>query len=250
MSFSLDLTNPPHNVNQFGQPVGLPLPDWNPCPRPPRTNLEGKYCRLEPLQAEAHAAQLYEAFSQSPDDSNWTYTFSGPFPDAATYYAHAEKLSKSEDPIPFAIIDLATKRAVGSLAYLRIDPNNGVIEMGQVNYSDKMKQTRIATEAQYLMMKNAFETLGYRRYEWKCDSFHSKSQAAALRLGFTFEGVFRQAIVYKGRTRDTAWFAIIDKDWPVIKKSFECWLSDENFDENGRQKERLEDIRKRISAEK
>ncbi|MDH1178106.1 GNAT family N-acetyltransferase [Achromobacter mucicolens] len=226
-------------TNDFQQPIGPALPGWTTRPRPPLAPAVGRYCRLEPLSAERHAADLYQAFSQAPDDSDWTYMGVGPFADEAAYRTFAEAAQSSPDPMHHAIIDLATGRAVGTLALMRIDAPNGVIEVGFVSYSRQLKRTRIATEAQFLLMRRAFDELGYRRYEWKCDSLNAPSRAAALRLGFTFEGIFRQATVYKGRSRDTAWFSIIDSEWPARRAAYERWLSPDNFDAEGKQRQGL-----------
>lgn len=224
------------------QPVGASVPNWTARARPAHEPITGHYCRLEPLDATRHGAELYAAFRQSADDRDWTYTYAGPFPDEASYLAYASKVQTSEDPQFFAVIELASGRAIGTLAAMRIDAPNGVIEVGNVAYSDLLKRTPAATEAQYLLMRRAFDQLGYRRYEWKCDSLNAPSRAAALRMGFQFEGIFRQATVYKGRNRDTAWFSIIDSEWPAIRSGFEQWLAPDNFDAQGRQRQRLSDF--------
>jgi len=224
------------------QPVGPPVPHWTARPRPAREPVAGHYCRLEPLDAERHGAELYAAFSQAPDGSDWTYTYAGPFPDEASYLAYARTAQDSQDPQHYAVIDLASGRATGTLAAMRIDPANGVIEVGSVAYSRRLKRTPAATEAQYLLMRRAFDELGYRRYEWKCDSLNAPSRAAALRLGFQFEGIFRQAVVYKGRNRDTAWFSIIDSEWPAVRGGMEQWLAPDNFDAQGKQRRRLAEL--------
>ncbi|MBO1110534.1 GNAT family N-acetyltransferase [Bordetella petrii] len=224
------------------QPVGHSVPNWTARPRPPREPIAGHYCRLEPLDAARHGAELHAAFSQAPDGSDWTYTYAGPFTDEASYLAYARTAQATEDPQHFAIIDLASGRALGTLAAMRIDPANGVIEVGSVAYSRRLKRTPAATEAQYLLMRRAFDQLGYRRYEWKCDSLNAPSRAAALRLGFQFEGIFRQAVVYKGRNRDTAWFSIIDTEWPAVRSGLEQWLAPDNFDAQGRQRRRLAEL--------
>ena len=232
----------PPRVNAFQQPIGPDVPGWTPRPRPPLTPATGRYCRLEPLSAERHAADLYQAFSQAPDDSDWTYMGVGPFADEAAYRAFAEAAQAGNDPLHHAIIDLQTGRAIGTLALMRIDPANGVIEVGFVSFSRQLKRTRIATEAQFLLMRRAFDELGYRRYEWKCDSLNAPSRQAAARLGFQFEGVFRQATIYKGRSRDTAWFSIIDSEWPALRAAYERWLDPANFDEQGRQRQGLSEL--------
>ncbi|OZI25186.1 MULTISPECIES: GNAT family N-acetyltransferase [Bordetella] len=224
------------------QPVGRALPGWATRPTPPRAPMSGAYCRLEPLDADRHGKDLYAAFSQAPDGSDWTYTYAGPFDDEAGYLAYARGIQGLDDPQHYAVIDLATGQATGTLAAMRIDPANGVIEVGSVSYSPLLKRTPAATEAQYLLMRRAFDQLGYRRYEWKCDSLNAPSRAAALRLGFQFEGIFRQAVVYKGRNRDTAWFSIIDSEWPAVRAGLEQWLDPGNFDAQGRQRRRLADL--------
>lgn len=222
--------------------VGASLPNWHTVPRPPREPMEGQYCRLEPLDAERHGAQLYAAFAQTAEDADWTYMSVGPFADEASYLAYVRNVQTGDDPQHFAIIDALSGRPIGTVAAMRIDPANGVIEVGSVTYSDLLKRTPAATEAQYLLMRRAFDQLGYRRYEWKCDSLNAPSRAAALRLGFQFEGIFRQAVVYKGRNRDTAWFSIIDGEWPAVRSGMEQWLSPDNFDAQGQQHRRLPDF--------
>lgn len=230
-------------LNPFGQPIGEPLPGWTARQPPPRTPIEGRYCRLEPLDAERHAAELYAAYSQAPDARDWTYLSVGPFEDAARYRDFAERAAASKDPLHHTVIDLATGRAVGTLALMRIDPPAGVIEVGFVTYSPLLQRSRASTEAQYLLMRRAFDELGYRRYEWKCDSLNAPSRRAAERLGFEYEGLFRQATVYKGRSRDTAWFSILDSEWPAVKAGFEAWLAPSNFDAQGNQRQSLASLR-------
>ncbi len=226
-------------LNTFQQPIGRPMPDWQPCARPPGTPLRGRFCRLERLNVARHAADLYLAYSQAEDGRDWTYLFTGPFTDEASYFAHAQHASISEDPLHYAVIDLASGKAVGTLALMRIDPANGVIDVGHVTFSPRLKRTPLSTEAQYLLMKHLFEDLGYRRYEWKCDSLNAPSRKAAARLGFRFEGIFRQALIYRNRSRDTAWFSIIDGEWPARRVAFEHWLALDNFDAEGIQRSAL-----------
>lgn len=228
-------------VNNYGQPVGPSVSDWTTRPRPERKTFTGRYCRLEPLEIK-HADELFDALSQAPDGRDWTYLFAEPFQDRASYRSYVGEISGGSDPIHYAIIDLTTELPVGSLALMRITPEHGVVEVGHVTYSPLLKRTRIATEAQYLLMRYALEELRYRRYEWKCDSLNAPSRAAALRLGFTFEGIFRKAIVYKGRSRDTAWFSIIDDEWPAVRHALESWLAPDNFDDNGRQRQKLSEL--------
>ena len=228
-----------NQFNELGQPIGFPMADWQTRPFPPRATLEGKYCLVEPLNPARHAVDLYDAFSGDDKLALWTYLPYGPFGSFEAYEAWLISSAQSEDPLFFTIVDKATTKAIGLASYLRIDPAAGVIEVGHINYSPQLQKTCAATEAMYLMMKNAFDELGYRRYEWKCDALNAGSRGAAERYGFTFEGIFRQARIYKGRNRDTAWFAIIDSEWPQLKNAFEAWLSDANFDENGQQKASL-----------
>jgi RimJ/RimL family protein N-acetyltransferase len=225
-------------TNTLGQPVGPSLPGWRPPPRPAHAVLEGRYGRLEPLDAERHAADLYAAYSQDAEGRLWTYLHSGPFASAGEYRAWVEARQDSADPLFFAVIDAASGCARGVASYLRIDPSNGVVEVGHLAFAPQLQRTRVATEAMYLMMKHVF-ALGYRRYEWKCDALNAPSRRAAERLGFTFEGVFRQAIVYKGRNRDTAWYSVIDSEWPMLDTAFRAWLSPDNFDADGRQRRPL-----------
>lgn len=232
-----------HALNDFSQPVGPALAHWTPRPRPQRVVLAGRYCRLEPLDAERHAADLYTAYAQAEDGRDWTYMGSGPFADAQAYARYAQAAAASEDPLHFAVIDLASDQAVGTLSLMRIDAANGVVEVGHVAFSPRLQRTPVSTEAQFLLMRHVFDDLGYRRYEWKCHSLNAPSRRTALRLGFQFEGVFRQAVVVKGRSRDTAWFAIIDGDWPALRLAFEAWLAPTNFDAAGAQRRTLAELR-------
>jgi RimJ/RimL family protein N-acetyltransferase len=226
--------NSPIHHNALGQPIGAPMPQWKPPLRAQPTTLAGRYCRVEPLNAKSHAADLFAANALDADDAGWTYLTSGPFADFGAYQAWVEKVSPGDDPLFHAIIDLRTQQAVGVAAYMRIDPANGVIEIGSLKFTPLMQRTPIATEAMFLMMRHAF-AIGYRRYEWKCDSHNAPSRAGAQRFGFSYEGVFRQAVVTKGRNRDTAWYSIIDTEWPAIEAAFTQWLAPENFDAAGKQ---------------
>lgn len=232
-------------TNAYGQPVGAPLTAWQTRSWPSYEIITGHYCRLEPLSAERHGRDLYSAYAQAADGRDWTYMFAEPFPNEEAYLAYARKIEQGRDPMHFAVIDLHSQRAVGTLALMRIDPAHGSVEVGHVAFSPLLKQTSMATEAHYLLMRYVFDQLGYRRYEWKCDSCNQPSRKAALRLGFQFEGIFRQAIVYKGRSRDTCWFSIIDGEWLELKQAFERWLAVENFSEDGTQRTRLETLRVR-----
>ena len=229
--------------DEYGQPIGEALPNWKKRALPPRIVIEGRFCRIEPLSAKRHAASLHAAYSRAPDGRAWTYMPVGPFVDADAYRHWAEAAARSADPLHFAVIDRATGEAVGTLALLRIDAANGVIEVGFIAFSSALQRTPLSTEAHYLLMKLVFDELGYRRYEWKCDSLNAPSRQAALRLGFCFEGIFRQAVVYKGRSRDTAWYSIVDGEWPALRAAFESWLAPGNFDAQGRQLRTLAELR-------
>lgn len=196
----------------------------------------GRTCRLEPLRAAQHAAALHEANLLDVDGRGWTYLPYGPFASLDDYAAWVASVETVEDPVFFAIV---TDRPVGVASYLRIDPAMGCIEVGHLRFSPRLQRTAAATEAMYLMMKRAFEELGYRRYEWKCDALNAPSRSAAERLGFTYEGTFRQAVVSKGRNRDSAWFSIVDSEWPAIRSAFEAWLDPANFDASGMQRRPL-----------
>jgi RimJ/RimL family protein N-acetyltransferase len=225
--------------NALGQPIGFPVPGWTARPRPPRTPMIGRHARVEPLDPDRHAADLHAANLTDKESRIWTYLAYGPFAELEDYRAWMKSTALGEDPLFHAVVDLATGRAAGVASYLRIDPPVGVIEVGHINYSPLLQKTRAATEAMYLMMARVFDELGYRRYEWKCDALNGPSRAAAERLGFTYEGIFRQATIYKGRNRDTAWYSITDREWPTVKRAFERWLDPANFDADGRQRQSL-----------
>jgi RimJ/RimL family protein N-acetyltransferase len=228
--------------NQFDQPIGAAVPGWSERPRPPRDTLPGRYCRLEPVAVDLHAADLYAAYMEAPDDRDWTYLFSERPHTPAIFREYLAGLAASEDPLHYVILDEAAK-PVGTAALMRIEPNHGVIEVGCITFSPRLKRTRAGTEAMYLLMRLVFDQLGFRRYEWKCDSLNSASRSAAERYGFTFEGIFRRAIVYKGRSRDTAWYSVVAEEWPRIRSAFETWLNPGNFDDAGRQRRPLSIVR-------
>jgi len=224
--------------NAQGQPIGAPVPDWRGCPAIPHTPMHGRTCDLVPLKPQ-HSAALHDAFTADQTGTLWTYMPTGPFDTAADYSAWVIQACKSTDPLFFTVLEKATGAPIGVASYLRIQPDNGVAEVGYITFSPALQRTVMATEAMYLMMKRVFDELGYRRYEWKCDALNGPSKQAAKRLGFSYDGLFRQALVYKGRNRDTAWYAILDQDWPRIKAGFEAWLAPENFDADGVQKSPL-----------
>ena len=216
------------------QPLGRPLPEWTPRPLPPVAPIDGRWCRLEPLGLE-HAAELFAANSRDTEGRMWTYLPVGPFADLTEFRGWVESAAVSRDPQFFAIVDREDGRPKGVASLLRIDPPNGVIEVGHIAYSPLLQRTRAATDAMYVLMRLVFEHLGYRRYEWKCNDLNAPSRAAAERLGFRYEGTFRQARVDRGRNRDTAWFSILDSEWPARREAFERWLDPANFDSRGRQ---------------
>ena len=227
-----------HQFNEFQQPVGPAVVNWSPPAWPGRDTLNGRYCRLELLNAQLHGDALYAAIAAEPDDASWTYMAYGPFSQRAEYQQWLVQYAGQDDPQFYAIVDSQSQQPLGVAAYLRVMPASGSVEVGHIYYSPKLRRTRMATEAMWLMMQHVF-CLGYRRYEWKCDALNAPSRAAAERLGFTFEGIFRQATVVKGRNRDTAWYAMIDRDWPGIAAAYQQWLAPENFDEQGQQKQKL-----------
>lgn len=228
--------------NDLGQPVGLPVPDFKPAPRPPRTPMKGRFCRVEPLDPDRHADDLFAANAEAPDARYWTYLPYGPFEAVAEYRDWIRATCLGDDPLFHAVIDLESGRALGVASYLRIDPANASIEVGHIHFAPPMQRSALSTEAMYLMMARAFDELGYRRYEWKCNDLNDASKRAARRLGFTYEGTFRQMSVAKGRNRDTAWFSILDREWPAQKAAFQTWLSPENFDADGVPKRRLSEL--------
>lgn len=228
-------------LNEFGQAIGASLAGWVPPPRPVAKTMAGRFCRLEPLDVERHAADLHAANLLDADGHSWTYLPYGPFDSFDAYRDWLRSVQAGSDPQFYAIVAKPDGKAVGVASYLRVAPAAGSIEVGHLHFSAALRRSPAATEAMALMMANAFE-LGYRRYEWKCDVLNTPSRAAAERLGFRFEGIFRQATVYKGRSRDTAWYSIIDKEWPALRQAFETWLAPGNFDEQGRQRARLSEL--------
>ena len=218
--------------NEFGQPIGPELAGWKPPPVPHRSFLKGQFCRLEPLCEDAHGRPLFDAFAADARGTDWTYMPYGPFTAYADFRRWLDWACAAADPLFFAIADTATGTAAGVASYLNIDTANGSIEVGHIHYSEQLKRTRAATEAMYLLMKQAFD-LGYRRYEWKCDALNRPSRAAARRLGFRFEGLFRNAVVYNGRSRDSAWHSIVDSEWPRLDAAFRTWLDAANFTGEG-----------------
>jgi len=228
-------------LNALGQPVGDPVDGWTPRPRPDITGIDGRYARLERLDPERHGPALWQANALDTTGANWTYLAVGPFETFAAYDAWLRAMAPGADPYFLAIVDRVTGEPVGVASYLRIDPAAGAIEVGHINFSPLAQRRPVAADAMFLMMQYVF-ALGYRRYEWKCDALNAPSRAAADRLGFSYEGLFRQALVYKGRNRDTAWYSIVDHEFPRLAGAFESWLDPANFDEAGRQRRRLSDL--------
>lgn len=215
----------------------MDLSDWTPRPRPGRVVLEGRYARLEPLDPARHGPGLLAAAQAAPERFRWL--FEDPPTESAAWAAWLDRAAASPDPMFWAVIDRATGRAEGRQALMRMDPGNGVIEIGNILWGPAIAGTRVATEALHLHARHVFDDLGYRRFEWKCHDLNAPSKRAALRFGFAFEGVFRQHMVHKGANRDTAWFAMTDRDWPALRDRFEAWLDPANFDGQGRQRHRL-----------
>jgi RimJ/RimL family protein N-acetyltransferase len=219
------------------------LSKWTPRPRPGRTLLEGRLVRLEPLDAARHGDGLFDASAAPGAEERFRWLFEGPPADRASFQPWLEKSAASEDPLFFAVVDKATGRVLGRQTLMRIDPLFGVIEIGNICWGPEMARRPAATEAFFLFARHVFDDLGYRRYEWKCNDRNEPSKRAAARFGFSFEGVFRQHMIVKGENRDTAWFSIIDSEWPALRAGFEAWLDPANFDPEGRQIRRLEDFR-------
>ena len=215
-------------------PPGEDLSGWTPRPFPPSTPLKGRTVTVERLDVARHGDDLARIFLQAPD-ATWAYLAYGPYPDAASYLAWLTDAASKTDPLFHAVIDTRTDEAVGLASLMRIDQANGVIEVGHIHFGPSLKQTPAATEAIYLLMSRVFDELGYRRLEWKCNAANLASRNAALRFGFTYEGTFRQATIAKGRNRDTAWFSLLDREWPTAKATFQAWLDPSNFDASGNQ---------------
>lgn len=229
-------------TNALGQPIGEDVPGWAGATPPPRTPMTGRWTILEPLDPARHGDDLWRLWSEDREGRIWTYLSHGPFADRAGFDAWIAGAAAGTDPQFHAIRDRISGETMGVASFLRIDPRNGVIEVGHINYAPRLQKTVQATEAMFVMMARVFDELGYRRYEWKCDSLNAPSRRAAQRLGFTYDGLFRQAIIYKGRNRDTTWFSILDRDWPALKCAYLAWLDIDNFHPDGMQKRSLADL--------
>ncbi|KAA2237405.1 GNAT family N-acetyltransferase [Salinarimonas soli] len=221
------------------------LARWTPRPRPERRPIEGRFVRLEPLDPARHGDDLFDASAAPGAEDRFRWLFESPPESRAAFQAWLERAAASEDPLAFAVVDRATGQALGRLTFMRIDPAHGVIETGSIMFGPALARTPGATEAIYLQARHAFEDLGYRRFEWKCNALNEPSRRAAERFGFTFEGVFRQHMVVKGQNRDTAWYAMLDAEWPARKAAFERWLDPANFDADGRQRASLSSMHQR-----
>ena len=233
----------PRDVDpECGLPIGPALTSAEPAQRPQRTVLEGRYCTLEPLDLERHAEALYAAANIPEAAARFRY-LGDPAPRSVDdVKAWIERVADADDPLFFAVIDKRTGRAEGRQSLMRITPEHRCIEIGNIYWGPAIAGGRAATEANYLFASYAFDTLGYRRYEWKCDALNAPSRRAALRFGFTYEGHFRRAVITRGRTRDTSWFSIIDEEWPALKAVYERWLAPDNFDADGHQLTRLSEL--------
>ncbi|WP_145562953.1 GNAT family N-acetyltransferase [Yersinia canariae] len=231
------------NQNHFEQIIGAELPHWQSALRPQKDMLSGHFCNLAPVDSDKHEASLYHAYHLISDASDWTYFYCERPENKAEFKQYLQTLMSAKDAFHYTVVDTQSDLALGTVGLQRIDEKNGVIEIGSVNWSPRLKRHSAGTEAIYLLLHYVFDKLGYRRCEWKCDSLNEPSNAAAMRFGFQYEGQFRQAIVTKGRSRDTNWYSITDREWPLIKQAFNNWLDRENFDSNGKQKTRLQDLR-------
>lgn len=225
--------------------LGEVVEGWAVPAAPGPDRMMGRAVVLERLDPDTHAADLYQAFQSDP--SLWDYLFEGPFQSASAFHRWLRDCAAKPDMVFYAVRDLASGVCTGMASYLRIAPEAGSIEVGNICFGPALQRTNAATEAMYLMMKWAFDA-GYRRYEWKCNALNLPSRRAAQRLGFSYEGIFRQALIVKGRNRDTAWFAIIDKEWPALREAYAAWLSPVNFTAQGKQRESLADLTRLVRA--
>lgn len=225
------------------------LSHWTPRERPARKVLEGRYVRLEPLDIARHGDGLFDAAMTEDREDRFRWLYDAVPTSRDAFQPWLESAAKSEDPLYFTVVDKVTGKIAGRQTFMRIDAANGVVEIGNILWNSPVAQKPAATEALFLFARHAFDDLGYRRFEWKCNDENEPSKRAALRFGFSFEGAFRQHLIVKGRNRDTAWFSMIDKDWPPIRQAFEEWLEPANFDADGRQKRRLQDIRAGLAAD-
>lgn len=233
--------------NEHGQPIGFPVNDWTQATLPSRSSMSGLYTQLHCVSDVRPCEALYDAFVKDTKGVNWTYLPYGPFDKLADFTSWFESTCMQDDPLFHVVQNKLNNEPIGLASYLRINPTAGSIEVGHIHFSPSLQRTPMSTEAMYLMMTRVFDELDYRRYEWKCDALNEPSKQAAMRLGFTYEGTFRQALTYKYRNRDTAWFSITDKEWPAIKAGFKLWLKPENFNERGEQIQSLAACRSHVN---
>jgi RimJ/RimL family protein N-acetyltransferase len=227
--------------NKQSRPVGAVVDPLPPGKGPDLRPLHGRWVRLDALNVAKHADQLFVSFSGAVgEDDIWTYMPYGPFKENDGFVQWLTEKEASRDPWFYAFVKRDGSRALGMGAFMRLDASNGVIEIGHIWFAPELQRTRDATEVIFLLLRHGFDDLGVRRLEWKCDSLNAASRRAALRFGFSFEGVFRQHYIIKGRNRDTAWFSLLDSEWPSVRKAFEIWMKDENFDAQGCQKAKLQ----------
>ncbi|WP_424978535.1 GNAT family N-acetyltransferase [Leisingera sp. S232] len=234
-------------INEYGQPVGASLEGWGGAAHPGHKAMLGTYAKLVPLDPVTHTQDLFSAYREDPKAAIWTYMANGPYNTASGLQNWISQVSGSDEQPFFAVVDQNDNTAKGVASFLRIDPLQGVMEIGSITFAPGLQRTRVATEAIFLMMQRALGELGYRRLEWKCDALNAPSRRAAERFGFTYDGLFEQAVIYKGRNRDTAWYSLLDKDWAPVERGFLAWLAKENFDGAGQQCQRLADF---INAER
>jgi RimJ/RimL family protein N-acetyltransferase len=236
------------NLSQRINMMSKDLKNWTPRPKPQRVTLSGRFVRLEPLNVAQHGDALFVAETEGDAEERFRYLYDTVPASRADYGLWLAKAEASEDPLFFVVIDQATNAVIGRQTLMRIDAANGVVEIGNIHWGPQMQRSAKSTEAFYLHAAYVFDDLGYRRFEWKLNNDNAPSHKAALRFGYAAEGVFRQHLVVKGLNRDTAWYAMIDADWPVIKAAFERWLHPDNFDSNGQQIKRLEAIREQLNG--
>ena len=236
---SLESQIPRETDAATGLPIGPRVADPSPAPRPECVVLDGRFCRLEPLDPARHGDDLFRASTPPDAAARFIYLFEEPPTTRAAFQSWLETVAASTDPLFFAVIDKANGRCEGRQTLMRIDPTHRVIETGSIYWGPAISRSPVTTEANFLFAKYVFDTLGYRRFEWKCNALNAPSRVAAERFGFTYEGHFRRAVIIKGRTRDTAWYSMTAEEWPRIKRSYETWLAPDNFDANGLQKTKL-----------
>ncbi len=229
---------------ETGLRIGPRVADLSPAPRPERVVLDGRFCRLEPLDPARHGDDLFAASTPADAAARFIYLFEEPPTTRAAFQTWLETAAASADPLFFAVIDKRTGRCEGRQTLMRIDPTHRVIETGSIYWGPAISRSPVTTEANFLFAKYVFDTLGYRRFEWKCNALNAPSRVAAERFGFTYEGHFRRAVIIKGRTRDTSWYSMTAEEWPRLRAAYERWLSPENFDAQGQQKSSLRDLTK------